>query len=77
MAGQFRLSIFDPILIIGQIITIQSLWYTSLGILVFVTDALHGSPPCLAHMFAYQDLSVKTTTGIFLVISYLLNSLCG
>lgn len=75
-SGQFRPSVWDPLLAISQIVTIQTMWYTSLGILVFVNDCLISQPPSLDHIFDYRQFSTSPTNK-FLVISYLINSLCG
>jgi hypothetical protein len=77
MSGQFRFSVWDPLLITSQILTIQALYYTSLGVLVFVADSVYGQPPSLSHIFGYQEVGVKTGLGRFLLFCYLLNSLCG
>jgi len=52
--GQFRYSVWDPPLIVSQILTIQGLFYTSLGILIYVSDCLTGHSPSLGHIFSYQ-----------------------
>lgn len=77
MSGGFRYSVWDPILTISQILTLQSFYYTSLGVLIFVADSLYGQTPSLSHMFSYQEIGFKTGLGRFIVFCYLINSLCG
>lgn len=59
MSGQFRYSIWDPALIIFQIITVQAMFYSSLGILIYVVDCLTGYSPSLSHIFSYYVLFNK------------------
>ena len=54
MSGNFRYTQWDPQLIVSQIFTIQALFYTSLGVLVYVSDCLTGHSPSLNHIFSYQ-----------------------
>ena len=54
MTGQFRYTTWDPILIVSQILTVQTMFYTSLGILIYVADCLTDYSPSLTHMFSYQ-----------------------
>jgi len=77
MSGQFRYTQWDPILIVSQIITIQTLFYTSLGILIYVSDCMTGQSPALSHLFSYQEIGVKTSHGRLIIFSYLLNALFG
>lgn len=74
--GQFRPGTWDPFLAVSQIISIQAMWYTSLGILVFVSSCLTSLPPSLDYVFDYRQLSMSPMSK-FLVVSYLFNSLCG
>lgn len=54
MAGQFRFAVWDPILIVSQILTMQSIYYTCLGLWVALMEVLLGTNPSLDHMFNYQ-----------------------
>ncbi|XP_014250158.1 protein SYS1 homolog isoform X2 [Cimex lectularius] len=74
LSGQFRNTAWDPLLIIGQIIAVQSVFYFTLGVWLVALDILSGSPRSLAHIFKYQELHKNT----FVVVgSYLLNSFTG
>lgn len=73
--GHFRPSVWDPLLTISQILTVQSLFYSSLGIFIFITDCLFGQDPSLNHIFNYKDVTIRTWIGLFIIISYLLNAI--
>lgn len=76
MGGHFRYSVWDPPLIIAQIITIQSIFYASLGLWIFLTNVLNGTAQSLDQIFLYQQIHVKNFHGQCIVGSYLINSLC-
>jgi len=77
MSGHFRFVVWDPVLTVLQIATLQTLFYATLGLLIFVADSLHGETPSLAHLFSYQEITVKTGLGRFIIVCYLVNCLCG
>ncbi len=52
--GQFRSSVWDPFLIISQIMAVQSIFYTSLGFWTFCLDWLTGTTKSLDQIFKYQ-----------------------
>jgi len=64
MAGQFRSSQWDPVLIIAQIITMQCLFYVGLGSCVAVIDFILGSGRSLSHLFVYQVNSTSQRTSV-------------
>lgn len=55
MSGSFRVSVWDPSLIISQIIAVQCFMYVSLGlwILLFV-HIIAGQPLSIDYIFKYQ-----------------------
>lgn len=75
--GHFRPSVWDPLLTVAQIVTVQSLFYSSLGILIFITDCLFGQDPSLQHIFNYKDVTIRTWIGLFIIISYLINAIAA
>lgn len=75
--GHFRPSVWDPLLTIAQIITVQSLFYSSLGILTYIVDCVFGHDPTLHHIFNYSDITVRTWTGLFIILCYLVNALAA
>lgn len=52
--GGFRNTKWDPILLISQILALQSLLYASLGGLMFFMDILAGLNHTLDHLFQYH-----------------------
>ena len=60
-AGSFRYTVWDPIMIIAQMATLQSLYYVSLGLWIFIFDILQGSPRSIDQIFMYQVRKVKTS----------------
>jgi hypothetical protein len=77
MAGQFRSSQWDPVLIIAQIIALQSVFYISLGGCVSLVDFLVGSHRSLDHLFVYQMTSLRDLHGKLLMTASLVNALLG
>ena len=67
MAGQFRSSQWDPVLIVAQIIAMQCLFYVGLGTCVALTDFILGYSQSLDQLFLYQvNLSPHTHTHVML-----------
>ena len=52
--GSFRYTVWDPFMIVAQMATLQSLYYVSLGLWIFVFDIIQGSPRSLDQIFMYQ-----------------------
>ncbi|GBL89997.1 hypothetical protein AVEN_107877-1 [Araneus ventricosus] len=76
MRGHFRYSVWDPLLIISQILAIQAIFYVSLGVWIFLTDTISGYSQSLDQIFLHKAINVKDLHGRCLAGSYLLNSLC-
>lgn len=77
MAGQFRSSVWDPVLIIAQIMTMQSIFYVGLGAWVCVLDILLGTNRSLEQLFGYEATQFTDVQGRFLMVAYLCNALTG
>lgn len=77
MAGHFRSSVWDPVLIISQIITMQSIFYVSLGCWIFITDLIGGTYRSVDQLFSYQILQFKDFHGRLIMAAYVLNALFG
>jgi len=75
MAGQFRYTVWDPWMILSQILCLQAVFYLSLGSWVLMLDLLTSSPRSLAQMFSYQELQATHTSGKLLLAAFILNSL--
>lgn len=77
MKGKFRVTVWDPILLISQILTIQALFYTSLAIFVFIVDFLFADTPSITHIFAYHVISFQSGHNVFIILCFLVNAVCG
>ena len=54
MPGQFRSYVWDPVLIIGQILSMQSAFYLGLGLWIVVVDYILASHRSLDQVFSYE-----------------------
>jgi len=75
MSGQFRVTIWDPTLIIAQIIAVQSLFYLSYGFLLTCASSLLGANASLTNVFNYDVVNVSK--GFLSISCYIVNSLAG
>ncbi|XP_002164093.2 protein SYS1 homolog [Hydra vulgaris] len=72
--GQFRSYVWDPILIISQIIAVQSIFYLFLGIWFFCIYNFIGQQVLVQHLFDPTIVSFSTGGRIYLCV-FILNSL--
>mmetsp|Transcript_30817 Transcript_30817/g.49849 ORF Transcript_30817/g.49849 Transcript_30817/m.49849 type:complete len:186 (+) Transcript_30817:110-667(+) len=70
-------TVFDPQLIILQIICMQSLHYISLGICLTVLDSFFGHAIGLEQFFSYQVFRLKDTRGILTIAAHIVNAIAG
>ncbi|KZS02112.1 SYS1 protein, partial [Daphnia magna] len=76
MSGSFRIAIWDPPLIISQIVAVQCIMYVSLGLwIIILLNVLAGHPVSIDYIFKYQEVNVKDVSGRLVVACFLLNSL--
>ena len=71
MSGSFRISVWDPPLIISQIIAVQCFMYVSLGLwTVFFVHMIAGQPLSVDYIFRYQVIcSINLFfSSVFLII---------
>lgn len=54
MKSGFRNTQWDPIILISQILAMQSLLYVSLGGIMFLMDIIAGANHTLDHLFQYH-----------------------
>ncbi|KAG0173121.1 hypothetical protein DFQ28_009626 [Apophysomyces sp. BC1034] len=71
----FRTSVWDPILIIAQIISFQSLYYIVLSLLLLVAFALGGTEFTLDSILGDQEIRTDTVSGWALGFIWLVNAL--
>nr|CAH0104139.1 unnamed protein product [Daphnia galeata] len=76
MSGSFRIAVWDPPLIISQIVAVQCIMYVSLGLWIIVLlNFIAGHPVSIDYIFKYQEVNVKDVSGRLVVACFLLNSL--
>uniref|UniRef100_UPI00358FA11D protein SYS1 homolog isoform X2 n=1 Tax=Myxine glutinosa TaxID=7769 RepID=UPI00358FA11D len=54
MAGRFRSTIWDPVLIMSQIALVQSIFYSGVGLWLAMLDAMLDAPRSLQQVFRYE-----------------------
>lgn len=69
--------VWDPWLIVAQIVCLQCLYYLTLGILLATLVGTRVSRISLVYFFDYATLTVSTATGWCVIASFLLSSLAG
>ncbi|XP_064466752.1 protein SYS1 homolog [Ornithodoros turicata] len=77
MAGHFRYSVWDPLLIVAQILTLQSIFYLGLGFWICFFDTVTGQFLSLDQVFAYEAIHMRDMRGRCVLGSYIINSLLG
>ncbi|KAM9317412.1 protein SYS1 homolog [Gastrophryne carolinensis] len=75
MAGQFRSYVWDPILISSQIILMQFIYYSSLGLWIAALDMLIGFSPSLDQIFHPESLGFSSVRSRVSMMAFILNSL--
>ncbi|XP_059612287.1 protein SYS1 homolog [Phlebotomus argentipes] len=73
-AGSFRNTQWDPILLISQIVAMQAVVYTTLGMIMFFMDLLAGANHTLDHLFQYHEIHVFDLGGRLVICAFVLNS---
>ena len=87
MSSKFRSKIWDPQLIISQIISMQFQFYSSLLLLNYVLHLAvlvynnnvsdETNFYSLSHIFDYNHLNFKNRTNTLITFSFILNSVIG
>lgn len=54
MVAGFRSNVFDPVLIISKIITLQCFFYVTLGVWILLADSIAGIRPSLDQIFHFR-----------------------
>uniref|UniRef100_A0ACB8F6C8 Integral membrane protein of the Golgi n=1 Tax=Sphaerodactylus townsendi TaxID=933632 RepID=A0ACB8F6C8_9SAUR len=75
MAPQFRSYVWDPVLILSQIVLMQVVYYSSLGLWLALVDSLLRSSPSLDQIFSYEILGFSTPPGRVSMMAFVLNAL--
>jgi len=73
--AQWRTKVFDPVIVLGQILSTVSLFYVFIGILVAFISFLTGAPPQLASILNARELQPESFVSWLLFFAFLLASL--
>ena len=77
MTGRFRSYVWDPVLIISQIVSLQCVFYTTLGIVTALCLFLGGHSPALDHLFNATSIHFSGQVNRLVMIAFVVNSLFG
>ncbi|XP_073301922.1 uncharacterized protein [Primulina huaijiensis] len=69
--------VWDPWLIVAQIVCLQCLYYQTLGILLSILVGTRVSKMSLAYFFDYATVNSATITGWSVMASFFLSSVAG
>lgn len=69
--------VWDPWLIVSQMVCMQCLSYLSLGLLLWVLVGMHAPSFTLHLFFDYSMLSTSSFTGWCIIAAFILNSFAG
>ncbi|CAI9281242.1 unnamed protein product [Lactuca saligna] len=69
--------VWDPWLIVAQIICIQCLYYLTLGFFMAILVGTRVSMMSLVYFFDYATISISTVTGWCVIASFILSSVAG
>ncbi|KAJ8756031.1 hypothetical protein K2173_024578 [Erythroxylum novogranatense] len=69
--------VWDPWLIVAQIVCLQCLYYLSIGLFLSILVGTRVSRLSLFYFFDYVALSATTITGWCVIASFLLSSVAG
>ncbi|KAF8050141.1 hypothetical protein N665_2038s0014 [Sinapis alba] len=70
-------AVWDPWLIVGQIICLECSFYLSLGVFMILFLGLRVPRLSLVYFFDFATLSTSTLTGWCVIVSFLFTSLAG
>ncbi|CAB4374498.1 unnamed protein product [Rhizophagus irregularis] len=73
----FRTTVWDPLLIISQIIALQTLYYTSISIITLFTLLITGTDITLDHLLDYREFRADTVLGWTIGFAWIANSVVG
>ncbi|PFX32307.1 protein SYS1 homolog [Stylophora pistillata] len=77
MAAGFRSYVWDPCLIISQIVAVQSVYYVFLAFWVAFVDFSTGNSRSLDQFFSEEDIQYTSSRGKITMVAFCLNTLTG
>lgn len=69
--------VWDPWLIVAQIVTLQCLYYLTLGVFLSLLVGTRVSRMSLVYFFDFATISIATVTGWCVIASFLLSAIAG
>ncbi|KAI1316964.1 hypothetical protein EDD11_009208 [Mortierella claussenii] len=76
-SSSFRATQWDPVLILSQIICLQTVWYVSISTIVFTLFKFSGTDITLDAILNYREIRADNAQGMLLGLAWLLNSVVG
>lgn len=73
----FRITTWDPLLIISQIICLQTLYYSTLCFILLFLDILLGYTVSLDQVLLFEEVRFDTATGWGVALAYILTAGMG
>lgn len=70
-------AVWDPWLIVAQIVCLQCLYYLTLSLFLALLVGIRISKMSLFYLFDYAAVTTSTVTGWCVIVSFLLTSLAG
>lgn len=77
LTGQFRKYTWDPLFIIAQITSVQSVMYFFLSIWIWMITFVLGTTRSLDYAFQYKEIHVRNVSGYLVITIFVINSLVG
>lgn len=69
--------VWDPWLIVAQIVCLQCLYYITLGLFMSIFVGTRVSRMSLVYLFDYATVTASTVTGRCVIGSFLISALAG
>ncbi|KAG0213458.1 hypothetical protein BGX28_004313 [Mortierella sp. GBA30] len=76
-SSSFRATQWDPVLILSQIVCLQSIWYVSVATLIYTFSVFSGADITLDAILNYREIRADNAQGMLLGLAWLLNSVVG
>ncbi|KAG9320592.1 hypothetical protein KVV02_006932 [Mortierella alpina] len=76
-SSSFRATQWDPVLILSQIVCLQSIWYVSVATIIYAFSAFSGADITLDAILNYREIRADNAQGMLLGLAWLLNSAVG
>ncbi|KAH8551828.1 integral membrane protein S linking to the trans Golgi network-domain-containing protein [Umbelopsis sp. PMI_123] len=77
MPASFRITTWDPILIVAQIISLQALYYVSISVVILLALAITGTELSLDYILSYTEIRADTVMGWTITMCWVINTIVG